>query len=285
MAGGPANNGSASPLSREGARQAVQKWGDLAVDLKDRAQATAGQVQRVASDKVVSPVAKRVKAAKASAEKARVSAFRQVYYVTGCVWGVVAWTVGETLQQLKTKGVRVWAVDTVRATPGKVRAAANAAQVKARQLAVKAREIASDKSFQATAASAVGGGAALGTTGGVVGAATGTVVGAIVGLPAALFTFGLSIPVTAAIGGTCGLVTGAAAGGTVGAVGAGAAGYGAYQKRDQISNAVSSGRQRVRDVASLAKEKAGASADYVSERAAVVRTKLSGRDRSPNASH
>merc|ERR1712039_816587 len=131
------------------------------------------------------------------------------------------------------------AVETGRAAGVKGRAAAAATKVKATQLAIRAREIAKEKSFQVTAASAAGGAVTLGTTGGVAGLATGTVVGAAVGVVPALFTFGLSIPVFAAIGGTCGLVTGAAAGGTVGAVGGGAAGYGAFQNREQITKAVS----------------------------------------------
>merc|ERR1712151_1374498 len=102
----------------------------------------------------------------------------------------------------------------------------------------------------------------------------GTVLGAIAGMPAALFTFGLSIPVTAAIGGTCGLVTGAAAGGTVGAVGSGAVGYGAYLKRDEIAAALSSGRQQICNAAAYTQERAGATAEFVRERAAAARARL-----------
>merc|ERR1719150_3574450 len=110
--------------------------------------------------------------------------------------------------------------------------------------------MAQDKAFQATAASAAGGAVSLGTTGGVAGLATGTAIGAAVGVPMALFTFGVPIPISAAVGGACGMVTGAAAGGTVGAVGAGAAGYGAYHKREEIASAVIAGRQQLSNVAS-----------------------------------
>merc|ERR1719433_1479736 len=155
------------------------------------------------------------------------------------------------------------------------------------EFATSARELGNDKSFQASAASATGGAITLGATGGVVGLATGTTLGACVGLPAALFTLGLSIPISAAIGGTCGLVSGAAAGGTVGAVGGGAAGYGAYQKRDQIAVAVSSWRQQMlrvanktmssmKDSAAYAKEKAAAAADFVGERTSGSRPRLVG---------
>ncbi|CAE7650892.1 unnamed protein product, partial [Symbiodinium pilosum] len=63
----------------------------------------------------------------------------------------------------------------------------------------------------------------------------GSLVGGAIGILPALFTFGLSIPVGAAIGGGAGLAVGAAAGATAGAVSGGAAGYGAYAKRGQIS--------------------------------------------------
>ena len=50
-------------------------------------------------------------------------------------------------------------------------------------------------------AGVAGGAAALGATGGATGLAAGSAVGAALGLVPAIFTFGLSIPVGAAIGG------------------------------------------------------------------------------------
>jgi len=251
----------------------------LATDLQVRAKEAAGKVQRVASDKALT-VGKRLSEVGESAAKAKTSVFKQGRYLAGVLFGMVAWTVGETVKQIKTKGVRAWAVDTAHATPEKARAVAKWSKEKASEYAIAARQMAQDKSFQATAASAAGGAVTLGATGGAAGLATGTLIGAAVGLPAALFTFGLSIPISAAIGGACGLATGAAAGGTVGAVGAGAAGYGAYQKRDEIAGALKDGRQRISDVASksaaYAKEKAGASAEVVGERASALRSRLAG---------
>merc|ERR1719197_1703483 len=58
----------------------------------------------------------------------------------------------------------------------------------------------------------------LGAAGGAVGTVTGGVAGAAVGVPAAFFTFGLSIPVMAAVGGGVGLCTGVVAVGSAGAV-------------------------------------------------------------------
>merc|ERR1719183_2154579 len=66
-------------------------------------------------------------------------------------------------------------------------------------------------------ASAVGV-AAGGVTGGTVGGMTGTALGAAVGIVPAIFTFGLSIPVCAIVGGGVGVCTGAVAGGAVGGV-------------------------------------------------------------------
>merc|ERR1719384_1834751 len=68
----------------------------------------------------------------------------------------------------------------------------------------KTLEIASDKDVQAAAACAAGGAAVLGTGGAATGLATGGTIGAAMGLVPAIFTFGLSVPVFAAVGGGCG---------------------------------------------------------------------------------
>merc|ERR1712061_321860 len=65
-------------------------------------------------------------------------------------------------------------------------------------------------------------------------------VGAAVGVPAALFTFGLSIPVCATVGAVVGGGTGATVGGTTGLVTGGAAGYHAYAHKDGIMDAAAS---------------------------------------------
>merc|ERR1719203_2344355 len=86
------------------------------------------------------------------------------------------------------------------------------------------------------AASGLGGAVLAGAGGAGAGLLAGGAAGAAVGLVPALFTFGLSIPVGAVIGGTCGTVVGAATGGTVGLTGGSAIGYGAYKKRAEIRN-------------------------------------------------
>merc|ERR550534_1393663 len=91
-----------------------------------------------------------------------------------------------------------------------------------------------DPKVQVTAAAAAGGAVSLGAGGGVAGLTGGGAIGAACGIVPAIFTFGLSIPIGAAIGAGTGLVVGTAVGGTAGLVGGGATGYGAYKKRKEI---------------------------------------------------
>merc|ERR1712151_940107 len=87
-----------------------------------------------------------------------------------------------------------------------------------------AKKLAYDRRFQITAVSAGASTAVCGTAGAAGGVIVGGAVGALVGIVPALFTFGLSIPIFAIVGGGAGLVVGAAGGATVGFVGGGAAG-------------------------------------------------------------
>jgi len=96
-------------------------------------------------------------------------------------------------------------------------------------------QVVKDPKAQATAAGATVGGVVLGGAGGVIGLASGVLAGSIVGVVPALFTFGLSIPVFAIVGGGAGLCVGTAVGGTTGTVGGGAAGYGVYGKRAELA--------------------------------------------------
>merc|ERR1719189_1705712 len=142
-----------------------QKAYGLATSLHARAKVAASEVQKVASGEAVK-VGKGLREAQKSANKARVSAFKYVRFLAGCVIGAVAWTVKDTYQQIKAKGVKTWAVDFAHAAPEKARMAAGAAWEKASQLAIATKEMAQDQAFQATAASAAGGAVSLGTTGG-----------------------------------------------------------------------------------------------------------------------
>jgi len=76
---------------------------------------------------------------------------------------------------------------------------------------------------------------------GAGGACVGTVAGAAVGIVPAIFTFGLSIPVFAVIGGCVGTTVG----GTAGAVGGGAVGYGGFTHRKAISECAQSSWSKV----------------------------------------
>lgn len=111
----------------------------------------------------------------------------------------------------------------------------------------------------------VAGGAGAGAVaGGGAGCVAGGAIGACVGVPAALFTFGLSIPVCAVIGGG----VGTAAGSTSGAVVGGAAGYGGHKYRRELSCNVRGARSRLTNSAGHIKAKA-------TERAAKAREQIS----------
>uniref|UniRef100_A0A7S2M4P8 Transmembrane protein n=1 Tax=Zooxanthella nutricula TaxID=1333877 RepID=A0A7S2M4P8_9DINO len=97
------------------------------------------------------------------------------------------------------------------------------------------KDAVTDPRAQVTAASAVGGAVALGTGGGATGLVSGGLMGAACGVVPALFTFGLSIPIGAAIGGGVGLCTGATLAGTAGLLGGGTVGYHAYGRESVCS--------------------------------------------------
>merc|ERR1719215_1122356 len=123
-----------------------------------------------------------------------------------------------------------------------------------------------DKSFQVTAASAVGGATFVGTGGAATGLAAGGALGFVVGVAAAPLTLGLSIPIAAAVGGSCGFVSGAAAGGAAGGVGGAAVGYGAYARRQAIGSAASTTLKKVDSFTKTIKDGATESALHVRAR-------------------
>lgn len=149
-------------------------------------------------------------------------------------------------------------------------------KAKAKELTAATGELVSQRSFQATSASAAGGAAVLGIGGGAAGLAAGGAAGALAGLPLALFTLGLSVPLGAAMGGGVGLVVGTAAGAGAGAVGGGAAGYGAYAKRDDIHGAASLAASKAGDGAQYAKAAACQSAAYMRGLASATRARFIG---------
>merc|ERR1719151_487912 len=171
---------------------------------------------------------------------------------------------------LKEKGLKAYSAENAAAARAQVSVAVTdaktLAQAKARltrakavELKVATGELVASKSFQATAASATGGATMLGAGGGAAGLAVGGAAGALAGLPLALFTFGLSIPAGAVFGGGAGLAVGAATGASIGTVGGGAAGFGAYSKRDDIRKAASLVASKVGDGTVYARTKASQS--------------------------
>jgi len=114
--------------------------------------------------------------------------------------------------------------------------AAEVAKIKVLAATDYTKEFAADKPIASSAAT---GAVLLGTGGGAAGLVAGGAAGAAAGLPLALFTFGLSIPVGAMIGGGAGACVGASAGGAAGAIGGGAVGY-TYDHRAQIKDGIDS---------------------------------------------
>jgi len=142
-------------------------------------------------------------------------------------------------------------------------------KTKASEVNTAVREVASDPQAQSAAIGAAGGAVTMGATGGAVGLASGSMAGAMVGLVPAIFTFGLSIPIGAVLGGGAGLCVGTAVGGTTGLVAGGAAGY----KKDSISSGTKNVLAQAGDCAQYAKEKASASRQFVQEQATSVRAR------------
>merc|ERR1719335_1726380 len=105
-----------------------------------------------------------------------------------------------------------------------------------------------DPWFQTVTISTGTGAVVLGTVGGAFGTATGVVIGTTAGALPALFTFGLSLPVGAVVGGGMGLCGGAVAGGSAGAICGAAAGHGGYtyQVHIRIKNGVITVHKRVK---------------------------------------
>merc|ERR1712241_673168 len=121
---------------------------------------------------------------------------------------------------------------------------------------------------QVTAVAAAGGAVSLGAGGGIAGLVSGGAVGAACGIVPAIFTFGLSIPIGAAIGAGTGLVVGTAVGGTAGLVGGGATGYCAYSKREEIRNGAEGALLKAKGCGEYIQAKATSSKEFVKQTAA-----------------
>lgn len=135
--------------------------------------------------------------------------------------------------------------------------AAETSAVRARELAERAKYLALDKKVQATTVSAASGAMIMGTGGGVAGFLGGGAIGMAIGIVPAMFTFGLSIPIGAAVGSGWGLAVGTATGGAAGLVTGGATGYGVYTRRDEISSGATEAWTKVGTLAESVRERAG----------------------------
>jgi len=133
-----------------------------------------------------------------------------------------------------------------------------------------------DRSVQVTAVGAVGGAASMGVSGGAAGLATGSVIGAACGLPAAFFTFGLSIPIAAAVGGATGLCAGAVTGGAVGLVGGGATARTVHKHSDGIKGGAAGALNRASGYKLYVSQKAKGYTDSVAETTMRMKSKLVG---------
>jgi chemotaxis protein histidine kinase CheA len=195
--------------------------------------------------------------------------------------------VRESYGRLRTVGVRTWSAETAAnarqaakyaaiSAAEQAQSTASHARVKTTELGHTALEVVKDAQFQATAAGALSGAATLGAGAGATGLATGTVLGAAAGILPAFFTFGLSIPIGAALGGGAGLFVGAAVGSAAGAAGGGAAGYKVHANRHLIQAAKDSTIEKVSSGAEYVRGRAFASAGFMKEKAAEVRTRLVG---------
>lgn len=154
------------------------------------------------------------------------------------------------------------AVDSASLVKAKSLSANDAARLKIRSVASYTKAKASElgdklKENKVVAGSTV----VLGAAGGAAGTGIGGVAGAAVGLPAALFTFGLSVPICSAVGSGVGLCTGAVVGG-----GAGAAAGTAFNRRSQIKDKACGAWGKVHDGVVHVKGKAIDTAFAVQER-------------------
>merc|ERR1719343_1789687 len=162
---------------------------------------------------------------------------------------------------VKKERVKLVVLSCVESMKKKASIVSRQATSKVSELRTGAKKAVSEPSLQVATASAVGASMVLGTAG----LATGASVGAAVGLVPAIFTFGLSIPVGAAIGGSIGATTG----GTVGFGTGGVLGYGIYTKRKEIKDAAGSVKVFVKTKAQEATRAATSAVN-------TVKTKLSG---------
>merc|ERR1712050_219252 len=137
-------------------------------------------------------------------------------------------------------------------------------------LRTQAMKLAANTQAQVTAASAICGAGTLGAVGGGTGLVAGGVIGAGVGLPAALFTFGLSIPFCSTVGAVVGGGTGATVCGATGLVGGGTAGYLGYAHKEEIKNGTTGVINKVSEYKDCGKAKVSESVVAITNRVSSI---------------
>mmetsp|Transcript_84079 Transcript_84079/g.271782 ORF Transcript_84079/g.271782 Transcript_84079/m.271782 type:complete len:286 (-) Transcript_84079:278-1135(-) len=237
--------------------------------------AAAGVKQ--AAEKVSAPITSRIAGVLLTVKSARSAVLERAYQARAAVLDLATSTKARVVglqADVQAKGIRACVQD--RATSAQLLARESTASAKERagELYTVTGELVSQKSFPTTAASATAGAVTLGAGGAATGAMTGGLAGAVAGLPLALFTFGLSIPAGAVVGGGAGLVLGTVAGATTGFLGGGVAGYGVYQKKDDIRGAVSSAYTKASGGAELVKGRAVKSVEYAKDAVVAAKARL-----------
>jgi hypothetical protein len=154
----------------------------------------------------------------------------------------------------KTKSKVIVIVDGVKQ---RSLAAGKFTKTRAGEFAAKTQQVVASEKFKVTAATATAGAVVCGGTGAVIG----TTAGAALGMIPALFTFGLSIPVCAVVGGCMGTMSGTA----TGAAGGGAIGYGGFTYKKEIKSGAETVVATVKEQTACAKSKVCLSAAKVTE--------------------
>jgi hypothetical protein len=181
---------------------------------------------------------------------------------------------GSTYEDVKVRGLRVHTQEAVGLARQVVFESAASAKCKAHEAVATTKEVVSTPAFKTSAVAAAAGGSTLGAAGATAGVVVGGVAGGLAGLPLALFTFGLSIPVGAVVGSSAVGALGLASGTAVGAVSGGALGYAGFKKQDEIREVGASAMGKVSDSTQYVKGRALASAEYARDAVKATKERL-----------
>jgi len=228
----------------------------------------------------ISDVTARVRARLLAAKAGAVKYTSELYIKIKDGFIYVQGRFGEVLLSTKVRLEDVASIVKARAlvvyaqAQSQILAMTSSAKTKAIAIDKRVRSSVSNKGNQVTAASAVGGAAALGASGGASGLFAGGAIGAACGVVPAIFTFGLSIPIGAALGGATGLCVGTVTGGAVGLVGGGVAGRSSYNHKDEIKSGVACALTKANGYKDIMAEKASGYKDYVAEKTGDVKARI-----------